>query len=119
MSGFKETRLNPLVGINLIRAILKLSGMRGLSILIRYPAQIYSWVMRTDLPLKSGRKIVSILEHNPDKDPGQYDSDELQHMRRVVAYCKRHLAQEETAKRNTNSKSYKSLKNWGHDPLKT
>ncbi|GAM37433.1 hypothetical protein TCE0_024r07351 [Talaromyces pinophilus] len=68
---------------------------------------------------ESGRKIVSILEHNPDKHPSQYDSDDLQHMRRVVAYCKRHLAQEETAKRNTNSKSYKSLKNWGHDPLKT
>lgn len=67
----------------------------------------------------SGRKIVSILEHNPDKNPSQYDSDDLQHMRRVVAYCKRHLAQEETAKRNTNSKSYKSLKNWGHDPFKT
>ena len=67
----------------------------------------------------SGRKIVTILEHNPDKHPSQYDSDDLQHMRRVVAYCKRHLAQEETAKRNTNSKSYKSLKNWGHDPLKT
>lgn len=36
----------------------------------------------------------------------------------VVSYCKRHLAQEETAKRNTDSKSYKSLKNWGHDALK-
>lgn len=40
-------------------------------------------------------------------------------MRRVVAYCKRHLAQEEKAKQNTERRSYKSLKNWGHDPLKT
>jgi hypothetical protein len=46
------------------------------------------------------------------------ETDDLQHMRRVVAYCKRHLAQEETAKKDTNSKSYKSLKNWGHDAQK-
>jgi len=39
-------------------------------------------------------------------------------MCKVVSYCKRHLAQEENAKRDTSSKSYKSLKNWGHDPLK-
>lgn len=39
-------------------------------------------------------------------------------MRKVVSYCKRHLAQEEQAKKDTNSKSYKSLKNCGHDGLK-
>jgi Protein of unknown function (DUF3140) len=39
-------------------------------------------------------------------------------MRRVVAYCKLHLAQEERAKKDTRSKSYKSLKNWGHDARK-
>ena len=44
--------------------------------------------------------------------------DDIDHMRRVVAYCKRHLAQGEKAKQNTDSKSYKSLKNWGHDALK-
>ena len=43
---------------------------------------------------------------------------DIAHMRRVVSYCKRHLAQEQTAKLNPNSKSYKSLKNWGHDALK-
>ncbi|KAL9028223.1 MAG: hypothetical protein Q9196_003381 [Gyalolechia fulgens] len=68
---------------------------------------------------ESGRKIVNILNKNPNKDPGQYDEDDLQHMRKVVSYCKRHLAQEGNAKQNTDSKSYKSLKNWGHDPLKT
>ncbi|KAJ5670084.1 uncharacterized protein N7477_005447 [Penicillium maclennaniae] len=67
---------------------------------------------------ESGRKIVSILEHNPDKDPNKYRDEDLEHMRKVVSYCKRHLAQEEKAKQNTDSKSYKSLKNWGHDPLK-
>ncbi|KAL2869733.1 DUF3140 domain-containing protein [Aspergillus lucknowensis] len=67
---------------------------------------------------RSGRKIVNILEHNPSKDPSGYSDEDIDHMRRVVSYCKRHLAQEETAKRDTGSKSYRSLKNWGHDALK-
>jgi hypothetical protein len=45
--------------------------------------------------------------------------DDVAHMRRVVAYCKRHLAQEATAKKDTTSKSYRSLKNWGHDAQKS
>ncbi|KAJ9669346.1 hypothetical protein H2201_000698 [Coniosporium apollinis] len=61
---------------------------------------------------ESGRKIIKILEKNPNKDPDSYDEEDIAHMRKVVAYCKRHLAQEEKAKRDTNSKSYKSLKNW-------
>lgn len=67
----------------------------------------------------SGRKIVEILEHNPSRKPSGYDDAEIDHMRKVVSYCKRHLAQEETAKRNPGSRSYRSLKNWGHDALKT
>jgi hypothetical protein len=72
----------------------------------------------------SGEKIVKILKANPDKDPEKYTDDQIQHMRKVAAYCKRHLAQEsgsleekgpEEAKK---TKSYISLKNWGHDPLK-
>lgn len=38
-------------------------------------------------------------------------------MRRVAAYNKRHLAQEQKAKEDTNSNSYKSLKNWVSLPL--
>jgi hypothetical protein len=68
---------------------------------------------------ESGRKIVAILDKNPEKDPSKYDQDDIDHMRKVVAYCKRHLAQEEKAKRDEDSKSYKSLKNWGHDAQKT
>ena len=68
---------------------------------------------------ESGRKIIEILERNPKKDPEKYDDDDLAHMRKVVSYCKRHLAQEDKAKRDTESKSYKSLKNWGHDAQKT
>lgn len=66
----------------------------------------------------SGRKIVQILEHNPEGRPDGYSDTDIDHMRKVVSYCKRHLAQEETAKHNTASKSYRSLKNWGHDALK-
>ncbi|KAJ5721724.1 uncharacterized protein N7483_009658 [Penicillium malachiteum] len=67
---------------------------------------------------ESGRKIVKILENNPDGDPSGYSAPEIDHMRKVVSYCKRHLAQESVAKQDTNSKSYRSLKNWGHDALK-
>ena len=78
--------------------------------------------MRKPNPLMyeiSGRKIIAILRKNPSKDPSNYDEDDVAHMRRVAAYCKRHLAQEEKAKQDTDSKSYKSLKNWGHDAQKT
>ncbi|KAI3396142.1 hypothetical protein diail_405, partial [Diaporthe ilicicola] len=72
----------------------------------------------------SGEKIIEILKANPKKDPEKYTEDQIQHMRKVASYCKRHLAQEsgsleekdpEEAKK---TKSYISLKNWGHDPLK-
>lgn len=55
----------------------------------------------------SGGKIVHILEKNPDKDSSKYEQDDIDHMRRVVSYCKRHLAQEGKAKQDANSKSYK------------
>ncbi|KPM38853.1 hypothetical protein AK830_g7690 [Neonectria ditissima] len=72
----------------------------------------------------SGRKIVEILKSNPSKDPENYTEDQVTHMRKVVAYCKRHLAQEASGndKKSTaevkKTKSYASLKNWGHDFLK-
>ncbi|KAK0384504.1 hypothetical protein NLU13_8590 [Sarocladium strictum] len=72
----------------------------------------------------SGRKIVEILKANPKKEPGKYTDEQVQHMRKVVSYCKRHLAQEEksnnekSAEEVKKTKSYASLKNWGHDPLK-
>lgn len=60
---------------------------------------------------ESGRKIIEISNKNPRKYPLGYAEDDLPHMRKVVSYCKRHLAQEEKAKQDTNSKSDKSLKN--------
>ncbi|KAK8869599.1 hypothetical protein IAR55_000166 [Kwoniella newhampshirensis] len=74
---------------------------------------------------ESGRKIVDILKRNPDKDPSKYTREDVEHMRRVVSYCKRHLAQESKLKETKGSeeleksKSTRSLKNWGHDPMKT
>ncbi|RMY66854.1 hypothetical protein D0863_08165 [Hortaea werneckii] len=67
----------------------------------------------------SGRKIIAILEKNPKKDPSKYDDEDLQHMRKVVSYNKRHLAQEGKAKQDPDSRSARSLKNWGHDPQKS
>ncbi|ORY20603.1 hypothetical protein BCR39DRAFT_82834 [Naematelia encephala] len=74
---------------------------------------------------ESGRKIVDILHRNPDKDPSKYTEQDKEHMRKVVSYCKRHLAQEEHMKQEKTpeelekTKSTRSLKNWGHDPMKT
>lgn len=79
----------------------KRSGMRGLQSSPLYP--LYA----CPLNFHSGRKIITILEKNPKKDPSKYDDEDIEHMRRVVAYCKRHLAQEEKAKQDTESKSYK------------
>ncbi|KAM0499533.1 hypothetical protein ACHAP8_005690 [Fusarium lateritium] len=72
----------------------------------------------------SGRKIVEILKENPKKEPSKYTDEQVQHMRKVVSYCKRHLAQETKANNDKSpeevkkTKSYASLKNWGHDFLK-
>jgi hypothetical protein len=62
---------------------------------------------------ESGRRIVAILR----KKKGDLGDDDHTHMRKVVGYVHRHLAQrpagdvEETTWRH-------SLMNWGHDPLK-
>ncbi|EPS99400.1 hypothetical protein FOMPIDRAFT_1050677 [Fomitopsis schrenkii] len=79
----------------------------------------------TGVGLESGHKIIEILKKNPDKDPEKYDEEDLEHMRKVVSYNARHLAQEDKLKETKtkeeleNTKSTISLKNWGHDPIKT
>lgn len=73
---------------------------------------------------ESGTKIVDILKSNPHKDADKYTDEHLEHMRKVVSYCKRHLAQEAGGNKEKDpedvkqTKSYISLKNWGHDFLK-
>ncbi|KAI9758416.1 MAG: hypothetical protein M1815_002164 [Lichina confinis] len=68
---------------------------------------------------ESGRKIIEILRKNPDRDPTLYEDEDIAHMRKVVSYQKRHLAQEaDQAKENPDSKAARSLKNWGYDAQK-
>ncbi len=61
----------------------------------------------------SGRKIVAILR----KKKSELTDADYAHMRKVVGYVKRHLAQE-PANPVTSRWRY-SLMNWGHDPLKS
>ena len=60
----------------------------------------------------SGRRIVEILR---SREPELTDAD-YAHMRKVVGFVHRHLAQE-PANKATSRWRY-SLMNWGHDPLK-
>ena len=59
----------------------------------------------------SGRQIVDILR-TPKSDLGEAD---FAHMRKVVAFTKRHLAQR--PENGITSRWRYSLMNWGHDPL--
>ena len=60
----------------------------------------------------SGRRIASILGADPQ---GLTDEDYI-HMRKVVGFIRRHLAQQ-PANMVTSRWRY-SLMNWGHDPLR-
>jgi hypothetical protein len=61
----------------------------------------------------SGRRIVEILRTRKDH---LTEADE-EHMRKVIGYVHRHLAQRPTGEiRDTPWRH--SLMNWGHDPLK-
>lgn len=61
---------------------------------------------------QSAKKIIRILEH------GASDGNAA-HMRKVVGYCKRHLAQRPHGgdEKIRHSRWRYSLMNWGHDPL--
>jgi hypothetical protein len=60
----------------------------------------------------SGRRIVAILRASRQS----LGDDDYRHMRKVVGFVRRHLAQE-PANPVTSRWRY-SLMNWGHDPLK-
>src|SRR4051812_19089809 len=62
---------------------------------------------------QSGRRIVAIKR---TKKADLTDED-LAHMRKVVGYVKRHLAQRPSGD-VADTKWRASLMNWGHDPLK-
>lgn len=61
---------------------------------------------------QSAKKIIGILRRNPSPH------DE-KHMRKVIGYCKRHLAQRPRGsdEKIRHSRWRYSLMNWGHDPL--
>jgi len=61
---------------------------------------------------KSGKKIVKIL----NKDQSKYKKKDFKHMKKVVGYVHRHLAQKPSGDIKETPWRY-SLMNWGHDPL--
>ena len=61
----------------------------------------------------SGRRIIGILR----KKKGDLTSDDRDHMRKVVGYVHRHLAQRPSGDVTDVPWRY-SLMNWGHDPNK-
>ncbi|WP_210507139.1 DUF3140 domain-containing protein [Naasia sp. SYSU D00057] len=63
---------------------------------------------------ESGRRIVQLL--NTKKD--DLGDDDYAHMRKVVGYVHRHLAQRPGHEDIESSRWRYSLMNWGHDPLK-
>lgn len=62
---------------------------------------------------ESGRHIVKILKAKKS----DLSDDDYAHMRKVVGYAKRHLAQRPSGDVEDSAWRY-SLKNWGHDPVK-
>ena len=62
----------------------------------------------------SGRRIVEIKH----KKKGELTDDDYAHMRKVVGYVHRHLAQGGPDEDKEHSAWRYSLMNWGHDPLK-
>ena len=62
---------------------------------------------------ESGRRIVALLSTKKD----DLTEDDLAHMRKVVGYVHRHLAQRPTKEDVETSRWRYSLMNWGHDPM--
>ena len=62
----------------------------------------------------SGRRIVAIKR----KKKADLTDEDYAHMKKVVGYVHRHLAQGGPAKDKGHSDWRYSLMNWGHDPLK-
>ncbi|MFB7653055.1 MULTISPECIES: DUF3140 domain-containing protein [unclassified Streptomyces] len=60
----------------------------------------------------SGRRIVRIQRTNRE----DLSDDDYEHMRKVVGYVRRHLAQRPSGDVEDSRWRY-SLMNWGHDPL--
>ncbi|KYC41155.1 DNA-binding protein [Scytonema hofmannii PCC 7110] len=61
---------------------------------------------------KSGKHIVEVLQ----KEKNEYTDDDISHMKKVISYIHRHLAQQPEGDVEHTRWRY-SLMNWGHDPL--
>jgi hypothetical protein len=61
----------------------------------------------------SGRRIIELLRTKKN----DLSEDDYAHMRKVVGYAKRHLAQKPSGDVEHTKWRY-SLMNWGHDPTK-
>ena len=62
---------------------------------------------------ESGRRIVALLRARK----GELEAEDAAHMRKVVGYVHRHLAQRPSGDVRQTAWRH-SLMNWGHDPLK-
>jgi hypothetical protein len=91
------------------------------------PAQLHKWLATEEsqrvgqkkgneesVGHQSGKRIADLLESNKR----DYDDDDLAHMKKVVGYIHRHLAQGPTKQDPATSDWRYSLMNWGHDPEK-
>jgi len=63
---------------------------------------------------QSGRRIIQIKRARVE----DLDEDDYAHMKKVIGYVHRHLAQGGPESGRETSKWRYSLMNWGHDPLK-
>lgn len=63
---------------------------------------------------KEGRRILEIKA----KKKTDLTEDDYAHMRKVVSYVRRHLAQGGKSRTDPDSAWWLSLMNWGHDPAK-
>ncbi|MCK2219014.1 DUF3140 domain-containing protein [Actinomadura sp. ATCC 31491] len=61
----------------------------------------------------SGRRLVALLHEKKT----EWDDDDYAHMKKVIGYVHRHLAQRPSGDVKETRWRY-SLMNWGHDPLK-
>ncbi len=60
---------------------------------------------------KSGQQIIELLA----KKQSEYTDDDMRHVRKVIGYVHRHLAQKPAGDITETHWRY-SLMNWGHDP---
>jgi hypothetical protein len=77
-------------------------------------SQSVGWGEGESVGHESGRRIVAIKRKKKD----ELDDSDYAHMRKVVGYARRHLAQGGPKEDAEHSKWRYSLMNWGHDPLK-